>query len=206
MNLINFDNTVNFPDKPIAGKKSNCSCEEEKAENHDTSVAKIQESRCRVFNIQLGEEVMNTINSKVESCKSTGQEAPPPPVVILSTQMKVTEKNGSLGASDDENHKDEKQKSVHVVDLTGPYAVENEEKLNEDASEGQNTSHDDTRDGLGVDGLVGNLSRDLVCPHWLLNCRFAETKVGSDKCEWNRDTEPESQESDQSEEGDGCRG
>ena len=119
--LINFHNTVNFPNKPIASKKSDSSCnkircqksplliwftikltcEEEKAEYHDASVAKIQESWSWVFNIQLksyiinkvsfqvliliylGKEVMYAINSKVESCESTGQKTSPPPVVIL---------------------------------------------------------------------------------------------------------------------------
>ena len=39
----------------------------------------------------LGKEVMNAINSEVESCKSTGQEASPPPMVILNDNVSKTE-------------------------------------------------------------------------------------------------------------------
>ena len=54
---------------------------------------------------------------------------------------------------------------LHVINLTGPDAVEDEEKLNEDAAEGEDAAHDDAGDGLGVDGLVRNLPRYLVGPY-----------------------------------------
>ena len=54
---------------------------------------------------------------------------------------------------------------LHVINLTGPDAVEDEEKLNEDAAEWEDAAHDDAGDGLGVDGLVRNLPRYLVGPH-----------------------------------------
>ena len=120
--------------------------------------------------------------------------------------MKVAEENGCLRAGDNENDEDKKQKSIHVVNLTGPNAVENEEKLNKNASEWENTAHDDTRDGLGVDGLIRNLSWNLVSSYGLLYCWLAESKICSNKCEGNRDSKPQSQQSDQSEEGDGSRG
>ena len=120
--------------------------------------------------------------------------------------MKVAEKNGCLRAGDNENDEDKKQKSIHVVNLTGPNAVENEKELDKNASEWENTAHDDTRDGLGVDGLVRNLSWNLVSSYGLLYCWLAESKICSNKCERNGDSKPQSQQSDQSEEGDGSRG
>lgn len=39
--LIDFHNTVDLPDKPEAGKKSNGSCEQEKCDHHDTGVAEV---------------------------------------------------------------------------------------------------------------------------------------------------------------------
>jgi len=50
-----------------------------------------------------------------------------------------------------------------------PDAVENEEELYEDTSEWQDSSHDDARQGFGVDGLVGDLTGDLIGPHRVLN-------------------------------------
>ena len=45
-----------------------------------------------------------------------------------------------MRACDDQNHKDKEKKSVHVVNLAWPNAVENEEELNEDASKGENST------------------------------------------------------------------
>jgi len=94
---------------------------------------------------------MNAVNSEVESGEATGEEAPPPPVVILRAEVKVAEEDRGLRARDDEDHKHEEQESVHVVDLTGPDTVEDEEELDENTSEGEDTAHDDPRDGLSVD-------------------------------------------------------
>ena len=99
--------------------------------------------------------------------------------------MKVAEENGCLRAGDNENDEDKKQKSIHVVNLTGPNAVENEKELDKNASEWENTAHDDTRDGLGVDGLIRNLSWNLVSSYGLLYCWLAESKICSNKCEGN---------------------
>jgi len=145
---------------------------------------------------------MNAVDSKVEGGKAAGQEAPPPPVVVLRTEMKVAEQDRGLRTGDDENHEHEEQESIHVIDLTGPDTVEDEEELNENAAEGEDTAHDDAGDGLSVDGLVRDLSRNLIGPHWLLYGRLPESKVGSDKGQGDGDTEPESQERHQGEEGD----
>ncbi len=58
--------------------------------------------------------------------------------------------------------------SSHVVDLRGPDGVEDEEELYEDASEGEDSPHDDPRTRLGVHALVRDLTGDLVRPHWVL--------------------------------------
>jgi len=41
--LINFDHTVDLPNKPKAGQESNCACEKEKAKDHDRGVTKVEE-------------------------------------------------------------------------------------------------------------------------------------------------------------------
>lgn len=94
---------------------------------------------------------MDTVDCQIESCEPTRKETSPPPVVILCTKVEVAQKDGGFRAGDDQDDEDKKQEPIHVVDLTGPDAVEDKEKLNEDTSEWEDTTHDDARDGLSVD-------------------------------------------------------
>jgi len=72
----------------------------------------------------------------------------------LSAKVEIAEKNGGLGAGDDQNDEDEKEESVHVVNLTAPNGSKHEEELNKDATEGQHTSHDNSRNRLQKVELV----------------------------------------------------
>ena len=60
----------------------------------------------------LSNEIVNTVNGQVESCEATGEEAPPPPVVVFSTEVEIAEKDGGLRAGDDQDDEDKKQKSI----------------------------------------------------------------------------------------------
>lgn len=57
-----------------------------------------------------------------------------------------------------------------------PDAVENEEKLDEDATKGQYPTHYYTRNRLCEEWLFRDLTGDLVCSHWLLNCLHGSAK------------------------------
>jgi len=46
---------------------------------------------------------MDAIDGQVKGSEATGKETPPPPVVILCTQVEVAEQDGGLRAGDDEN-------------------------------------------------------------------------------------------------------
>merc|ERR1719474_1660607 len=81
------------------------------------------------------------------------------------------------GAGDDQDDEHEEEEAVHVVDLAAPYAVQHEEELDEDAAKGEHAAHDDPGDWLSVDRLVGNLPRNLVGPHRLLDRRLPEPVV-----------------------------
>jgi len=122
---VDFDDAVNFSDKPITGKEPNRSCEQEETKDHDARVAKIQKGWGWVFYVEFGKEVMNAVDSEVKCSESAGK-APPPPVVVLRAEMEVAEQDCGLRARDDEDHEHEEQESVHVIDLTGPNAVEDE--------------------------------------------------------------------------------
>ena len=57
-----------------------------------------------------------------------------------------------------------------------------------------------------VEGLVGNLPWNLVCAHWMFYGSLPESEQGSDKGQRDRDAEPQGQQLDQSQEGNGGRG
>ena len=115
-------------------------------------------------------------------------------MVILGAKMKVGQEDGSLGTRDDEDDKDEEEKAEHVIGLMRPNAVENEEELNEDAAEGEDAAHDDSRERARVDGLVGDLARDLVCPHGMLDRALLEAEIRADEGQRHGHTEPQCQQ------------
>ena len=148
---------------------------------------------------------MNGINKEIDSSKTAREEGSPPPAVVLSAQVEVAEEDGRLRARDDEDQVDDGEETEHVVELVRPNAVENEEELNENATERQNSAHDDARQWLSVEILWWNLARYLVCSYWLLDRLFLEAKVGTSEDQRCADAKPESQESDQGTEGHGSR-
>ena len=62
-------------------------CEKEEAENHDAGVSEVEEGGGSSLDVQLGEEVVHAVHGQVESGEPAGQEAPPPPVVVLQNQV-----------------------------------------------------------------------------------------------------------------------
>jgi len=82
--------------------------------------------------------------------------------------VEVAQQYGCLRARDDQDDKDQEQKAEHVVNLAGPQRTQDKEQLNENAAEGQNATHNDARNRLSVDRLIGNLTGNLVGTHWVL--------------------------------------
>lgn len=66
---------------------------------------------------------MDTVDKEVDSCEATGQKGSPPPVIVLSTKMKVAQQDGGFWTSDDKNDKHQKQETEHVVGLVRPNTV-----------------------------------------------------------------------------------
>ncbi len=58
-------------------------CEQEEGENHDGGVTEVQERRCGSLDLELGDEVVDAVDEKVERGKAACQVAAPPPVVVL---------------------------------------------------------------------------------------------------------------------------
>lgn len=79
--------------------------------------------------------------------------------------MEIAQQNCRLRTCDDENEKNEEQKSKHVIHLAWPDRIQDEKQLNENATEWQDTAHDDAWDWLSVDRLLRNLTWNLICAH-----------------------------------------
>lgn len=71
-----------------------------------------------------------------------------------------------------------------------PNRIHDKVELNKDSTERENTAHQNRGDRSQVEGLIRNLSRNLVCTNRLLNTWFTETDVGSKQTERERDDEP----------------
>jgi len=68
---VHFHNAVDFSREPEASEKPNGACDQKEAENHDTRVAKVKKGWSCSFNLQLSNKIVDTVDSKVESCEST---------------------------------------------------------------------------------------------------------------------------------------
>lgn len=56
-----------------------------------------------------------------------------------------------------------------LLSFCSPDGVEYKEELDEDATERQNSSHDDSGEWLGVERLLRDLARDLIGPHGMFD-------------------------------------
>ena len=57
---------------------------------------------------------------EVESGSPSGKEGPPPPSVVLSTEMEVAEEDRGLGTHHQKNNERQHDETKHVVHLTRP--------------------------------------------------------------------------------------
>lgn len=58
---------------------------------------------------------------------------------------------------------------MHWQQHSPPYAVEDEEELDENATKGQYATHQRAGDRVGQPALVWDLTRNLIGPHRLFN-------------------------------------
>ena len=59
-------------------------CEEEKADDHDAGVSKVEEGGGGPLYVQLRHEVVHAVDGQVERREPGRQEATPPPVIVLN--------------------------------------------------------------------------------------------------------------------------
>ena len=104
-----------------------------------------------------------------------------PPMIVFGAEVEIAEQNSGLTACDDQNSEYQKQESKHIIHLIRPNAVQYEEELNEDTAERQNAAHNYAGQGLSVNRLLWDLTRDLIGADRMLDCSFLEAEVGANK-------------------------
>lgn len=193
-------------DKEVARVEANSPCETEESVGHDEHVAEVHEHRHSLCDVQLAVEVERGVGKQVQRRRPRSKVRPPPPVVILGTELEVGKHDGDLRAGDEQDDKHKGQEAKQVVELMQPHGRENEEELNEYGTEGEDTSDEAGEDGVHVPRLLRDLARDLVGADWFLSCGLLVAKVAAYKDEGHGDAKPEEAECKEGAEGDRARG
>lgn len=188
--LVDLDDAVDFPNEPEAREEANGARQQIEEEHHDERVAEIEETGRIALDLQLGIEIMTAVEEQVHRREARSEIGPPPPVVILSAQMEITQQDCGLRACDHQNNENKEKKTEHIVHLWGPDRVKDEKELNEDTTKREHTAHDNTRHGFGIDGLLGNQAWDLIGAYRVFECALAETEIRADKRQRNGNQEP----------------
>lgn len=105
-------------------------------------------------------------------------------MVILCTEMEVTQEDSGLTTSHHQNDEDQEQETKHVVRLIGPDAIKDEEELDEDTTKGKDSSHHHSWNRLRIYGLFWNLTGDLVGPNRMFEGSLLKAHVRSHQGEW----------------------
>ena len=86
-------------------------------------------------------------------------DLPPPPAVILATQLEIHHDNRDLGAGDNKDHKDKEQEPEEVVELVLVYGGEDKEQLYETGAKWENAGHQSAHHGMHVPDLCRHLQK-----------------------------------------------
>jgi len=97
---INLNCSVNLSYEGVGGEKSDRSREQPEGDDHDNGVGEVEQGRHELVNLQLCHKVEDAVRSHVHRGPSRHDKRPPPPAVVLSTQLEVDHHDGYLGAGD----------------------------------------------------------------------------------------------------------
>ena len=81
--LINFDRTVDPPNKGICGQEPDSACQQAIHGTCEETVAEEEQSRHKAGDVQLEHIVPDAVGEDPKSTAATCQEALPPPMVVL---------------------------------------------------------------------------------------------------------------------------
>eukprot|EP00047_Mylnosiga_fluctuans_P003678 m.230338 g.230338 ORF g.230338 m.230338 type:complete len:451 (+) comp12047_c0_seq1:791-2143(+) len=192
--LVNLDRTIDLADKNKRAVEADRARRKEDAEGHEQRVAEVEERRDGIVDAELGGIVEHAVEKHVDGAGAAQEEGAPPPVVVLSAELKVDKHDRDLCAGDDEHERDEEEKSEEIVELVFPDCAENKEQLDEDGAKRQDAGDRDRDWRLEVCLLRGHLARDLVDLEGgiIRALAVAEVEAANDKRQ--RDADPHEQQ------------
>lgn len=99
--------------------------------------------------------------------------------------MEVAEQDGGFRARDHQYEEHDEQEPEHVIYLVGPDTVEYKVELDKDASDGENATHQDPGEALGVERLGRDVPRNLISLGRVLERWLPESEESSNKRQWD---------------------
>jgi hypothetical protein len=117
---INLQRAIDLEIEPVAGIESNRPRHKEEDQRKGRHVTEVDERRQETTDVQLHEIIPHRVEESVASTGPCSQERSPPPAVVFSTEMKVTEEDRDLGTGDDQDDHDKEQKPEDIINLMKP--------------------------------------------------------------------------------------
>jgi len=137
---INLDRGIDFADKDKAGQETHEPAEHKHCITHDEHIPEI-DRRCQQVELCAGvcarKVVEGSIHKHVNRCCATGKHRPPPPPVVLGTQVQVAHDDRNLHARHQQNCKHNREEAEDVVKAVLPDRGENEEHFYKNRSKRQ---------------------------------------------------------------------
>merc|ERR1712113_952873 len=121
--LIHLDSSVDLADEPKARHEPNERRKQKEKSCSNDRVAKVEHHG---YESRMGErrqKIVNGVRQQVHSREPRRDHAPPPPSVVFSAQLEVTQHNSNLGASDGHYHKHNQEEPKDVVISIKPDGV-----------------------------------------------------------------------------------
>ena len=103
-------------------------CQQEKAKRHERRVTKVQHGGHNIIDLKLLEVVEDGVDKDIDGATTRCEQRPPPPLVVLCTQLHVDKDNRDFGAGDDEHDKDQEEEAEQVVELVLPDGLDKTKK------------------------------------------------------------------------------
>ena len=145
----------------MSAKEAQTSTGKEEANAAHERVSKEDCRSCKLSQGKLCGIVVGRVEEDIDGASARCEVASPPPLVVLSTELKVGQHDCDLGTCDAKDDEDDEEKPKDVVVLVQPERRQDEKQLHKNDSEGKDASDCRCDDWMHVPNLRRNLPREL---------------------------------------------
>lgn len=114
---IDLNGRVDESCEPKACVETNCSGEDKEYIWDDEHIPEVKDCRDELRDLELSVEVKGGVKKKVNCGRAWCQVRSPPPLIVFTAELKITENDRDLCASDDQNDEDDEEEPKYVVEL-----------------------------------------------------------------------------------------